>query len=145
MCLFLLGIKVRTIVTKTQVCSKQNTWRCLSPSVELLWRTPPFSPRRPECDTWWDWWSNWQCWCWRWRTLHSILILCYASRGYIEFWFYVCQPVFSCVPHLLSFSALQRTETASAGEAKVFQKIVLPDNSGNNVLKIEIVIMYILI
>ena len=28
--------------------------------------------------------------------------------------------------HLLSFSALQRTETACAGEAKVFQEIVLP-------------------
>ena len=29
--------------------------------------------------------------------------------------------------HLLSFTALQRTETTCAGEAKMFQEIVLPD------------------
>ena len=62
---------------------------CLSPSVEPLWQTPPFSPHRPGF---------------------------HRDGENVD------------LHDLLSFSTLQRTETACAGEAKVFQEIALPDN-----------------
>ena len=90
---------------------------CLFPSVEQLCQTPPFSPRHPDFDQdihgeTGDQTGNVdagveQC-SMSMIVLHSLFILISNT-------------------HLLSFRALQRTETTCAGEAKMFQEIVLPD------------------